>query len=1415
MPYDDNLQSANFNRPPRLHRPQLQTKLIEIPAPPAQPELPDQNLLITVLPVLGIGVMAIFYVLRAAAGGLGSSLLFAIPLLILAIFVIAATVLAHRWRRKDHEKRTLQNELNYIRALQSKRARLQAAQDAQIALLNEVNLPPENWLQLALARDLRLWERRPGDADFMQFRVGVGTVPSGVQIKTPDPDLDNPLLDRAFSLADDYRLLDAAPVVISLAADIAVGVYGKRTRMLPAVRAMICHLAMTHAPQELHIHLLAPQASYDDWQWLEWLPHTSVTHQGGIGDLLAFDGDQIRNLLGNLSQIIDERKAHKDVARLPHLLVVMDGPHLAESEPIYNTLLREGDVIGASALCLVSRFEYVPQDCRGVIAIADEDGFEYIRSGESRLQIPGEQIDQLSAQDSEHIARALAAVVMRESGSSGRIPRRVDFLDLYGVRYVHELKERIRARWAREIQRGILPHPVPIGRESLAVATSLHLDEDHHGPHGVLAGTTGSGKSELLQTLVCSLALEHDPRLINLLLIDFKGGSSFNVFEGLPHVVGAITNLDGGLIARALEALRAEIHWRQQFLERMNVRDITQYYRYYIKSTANLEQSDYTPLPHLFILVDEFAQLARELPDFMRELVRIAQVGRSLGLHLILGTQSPMDVITDEMNANLQFRICLRVQNIEASRAMLRRPDAAYLPAGWAGRGYFQVGERGLFKQFQTAFVGADYQPPLEDDSAEEMVLEIITDHGEAINLLPEIHTSYPAGVVPPEIISEPYTVAKAIVETIQDFSEVAGITPAPPILLPPLPDQITLKVPFSSISTKGWDGRNWEHPGYDAQGNSIQVGSAPVGMVDDIYSRTQHPLWVHLNTVGDEGSGHLIVVGSPGTGKTTVIRTLALAQAMLHSPDHLHLYFLSFTGTGLNELGKLPHAEQVVYGSESERVRRLFGRLIQTLDARQADVTSGKMPIIILCLDQYEQFRDSYRDQHHADFERLLNEGRAVGIYVVITLSNIAAMPDRLRSLVQQRIALQLAESGDYTLAVGRIRTQFETYLPGGRGYIYSNPPLVCQVSLPSMQEYVESPAAASDDLKQLVSDMKQSYRALTGRRQSPAHIEELPRRIPLEKLPPVDPTPAPHIITPLGRYDDDSLSLFTLDWWESGGHFIVTGSPGSGKTNLLRTAILSAAAHYSPQDVRFLLVDFNGRNLRGLRDLKHCIRHITDTLTLQAQLVNLSSEMNAFYAQVRQHESDGLPPPKLPATVIIIDDYDATSEALIGSEDLLRSLRDHVRLHSDLGLSVWVAGYLERTADPLIKLLLLRRTGFALGVRESLQRLNLRVTGLPLDAMPQGRAYFPQGNQINVVQTAIVDDLATMVQHLNNDVWLEQDRAHWLHPASKAQILGDVATAGDAGDTAGNRWSLDIDTAGLIDDLLGGQVDESRGDE
>ncbi|MEO1439648.1 MAG: FtsK/SpoIIIE domain-containing protein [Chloroflexota bacterium] len=1376
---------TSFNRPPRQPFPALPIEEIDIPPPPTPAPPPSNNWLVGILPVMGIGVMALFYVWRAATVR-GSSALFAIPLFVLAIFAIAGTIVAGRWRIKDHERNQRRTMRNYIRTLERKRARLHAAHNARRGILETTFPAPATGLNRALLRDASLWERRPDDTDFMVMRVGVGDTPAPLLLSLPDPDSASPEIARAFKLADTYRTLHRAPITFSLLEHFATGVTGRRDLVLGAARAMLSHLSLAHAPTDLHIFIIGSRA--DDWHWCRWLPHV----QGEPLDRTAFEPVNVRMLLGTLSQLVDMRRESAEASRLPHLLIVLDNPQLVESEAVYTTLLREGNRVGASVLCLTSYYEDVPGECTALVEIANNGGFRVSHTGDPE-GISGEQTDTLPATDAEQIARGLANVSLRETGLSGRVPRRVNFLDLYGVRRVDDLQRLIEHQWARDVQDGILPHPVPIGRESLTTNTYLLLDEDHHGPHGVLAGTTGSGKSELLQTLVCSLAVEHDPRVVNFLLIDFKGGSTFRTFEKLPHTVGMVTNLDGALVERALEALRAETKYRQQFLKATNARDITQYYRYHAPTSAHLNAPGYQPLPHLFIIVDEFAQLAKDMPDFLHELVRTAQVGRSLGLHLILGTQSPMDVITEEMNANLQFRICLRVQNAEASRAMLRRPDAAYLPAGLAGRGYFMVGERGVYKQFQTAYAGSDYTG--QASTSEQPLLQLLTRNGKTVNLLHD--DDLPRAVTFTPDADEPQTTAAAIIDRIAGYVRDENIPYLSPLLLNPLEEQITLEDPFVMFDAGGWNGREWHAAGRTESGEVIQSGSAPVGMVDDVYNRQQYPLWVHLNTEHTRG-GHLMIVGGPGSGKTTLLTTLGTSLALLHSPEQLHLYLLSLTGNGLAPLSHLPHAERVVHGTETERVRRLFSRLIKLLDERKASRSRDYAPTTVLFIDQYEQLRDTYYEQHLPDFERLIHEGRSVGIYVVFTASTASAVPDRIRSLVQQRIALRMANNADYLTTVGQVSALPDRAMPPGRGFVAGSPPLVCHVSLPTFGRGV------NEDIEQgtrkIVNDMRQGA-AHMGQMQAPDVITELPETLLIETLPTSLSSEA--IVTTLGQVDDDDLSAFVLNWDDSGPHFIVTGPPGSGKTNLLRGAVLSAAASYPPEDIRFLLLDFAGRSLRDMAGLKHVLAHITQLEELETALAHLHSEMAGF---ARGDVGTGMFAP--PRTVLVIDDYEIAADVMSMNLDTLRQLRDHARLHADYGLHIWAAGYMERTGDPLMKQLLLRRTGFALQERESLHNLNVRVANLPAEPMPVGRAYYAQHNAVRVVQTGLVEDSAFFVEQINGRIWQHMARARWHHPAHGTPLAGPPQQTPLANGEQGGG-SLDIDTAGLIEDLFGGDGD------
>ncbi len=1314
-------------RLPRAPLPTLPDIPVEIPAPPTYPDPAEQNLWLTILPSVVIGSVVL---LGVVVGG-GTASVFVLITPIMLGVLAGVTVYAQRARRRGYEARKDSIRVGYLRSLNYKRARLQAAHDAYRALLDIAYPVPERALRQALQRAGTLPSKRPGDPAFASIRLGLAALPSPVRITVPDPDRDHPLMSHALALAEEYRTLQNAPAAVKLTDGVA-GIAGPRPAALDLLRAALIHLVLQHSPGDLRVHVVAPSERADDWRWLEWLPHASTAQRGGAADLMAFGAENVRSLGATLDQSLSERR--ESASRTPFLLLIVDAQGLPHIEAL-RTILADGIQLGASAIVLSPTVETLPGDCATVVTVGTDRRMRCAQLTVG-IEVSG-TADALAAADAERAARSLAAATT-DSPDAGRLPRTVDFLSLYGAESAGDLIGQISFRWRSPVRSGFLPRPVPIGLEGVSLPVELALAEGQHGPHGMLAGTTGSGKSELLQTLICALAIEHDPRLVNFLLIDFKGGSTFGHFSRLPHTVGVVTNLDSGLIERVLAALKGEMTARQAALRGLNLRDITQYHRQYTSTPAQMASPSYQALAHLFVIVDEFAQLARDFPDFLTELVRVAQLGRSLGLHLILGTQSPAEVVTEEMAANLQFRVSFRVQSIEASRAVLRRPDAAYLPADWPGRAYLQVGERGIFRQFQTAYAGGDYV--FERADREEMTLELLTEGGAVIDLLDDTQPMEDDPVLP-------HTVARAVVDAILDYTQLNDVPFMPPLLLPPLGDMVPLRTAFTVAGITGWNGSRWS--------NTEHHGEAPVGLTDDMGARNQGALWLDLHS-------STLITGAPGSGKTSALWTLALGLALMHTPDSLHLYALSLTNS-LHDLGSLPHL-QPVSGADPERVRRLFRRLLAILEARQAGASPA--PLVGLLIDGFEAFRDAYYDAHLAGVERLIAEGRSHGIAVAMTSTSISALPERLRALIPRRIALRPAHPSEWGLVVGAPSPRPDVALPPGRGMVSGSPPLSIQLCVPS-EFPVESPTSG---IREIGAEMRSVYASQAGREHGPFPVKRLPHRVPFTGVREHSARGGQQVST-LGVIDDDAQSPLVFDWVKDGPHVVIAGAARSGKTNLLQAAAISAASVFAPDALQILLVDFTGRSLRSLAELPHAL-HITDPQILELAL----REMNA--TRIR--------------TAVFIDDYDLAADVLNAEGgSLLRMMRDTARIRAETWF--WVAGYLDRASDPLIRHLMMKRTGFAFGGRDGLNALGLRAAPELGEVSTAGRAIYTQDNQLIAAQTALVEDTRP---------WVALVKSSWSATTRGApRVEAPISAPPD--DSSG---SLDIDTQGLIGDLLEG---------
>ncbi len=1288
---------------------------VEIPPPPPMPHKPSVSLLTILLPaggtVLGLVIMIAF---GATAGGANLILSMAISIPMMAATYLATFinyVVQQNKFKKDVEKR----KDGYERILKARRQELTALHAQQQSVLRQNDPEPQECLSRVKRLDRRLWERSPQDADFLSLRLGLGAQPSTVTIKPPkeqtvlEPD---PLVETAQNLAREFEWVPNVPICLPLREVGSAGLVGPREAVLNTSRALAIQVATHHSPDEVKIVAIFPEREMDDWGWLRWLPHTWT--DDGRHRLLACEKNTAHQLLLNLYDLLNRRAlqmaATKDpvASPLPYFVFFLADPRLAENEPILYLLLTQGAALGALSVFLADRSKALPKGCRAIIEVGGETApvsgqvpFRPImgsRSRQGRLiqtaPVSGQVSfypDEASVKSADHLARTMAPIRLQRVTGPTEIPNVVSLLDLFRVQAVEDLD--VLSRWrTSEPYRSLA---VPIGRRTGGESLCLDLHERSHGPHGLLAGATGSGKSELLQSLVASLALHFHPHDVAFVLIDYKGGGMANAFRELPHLVGTITNLQGNLAARALASLKAELQRRQRLFDQVGVNHIDRYQELYRKGLVK------EPLPHLILIADEFAELKAEQPDFMKELISAVRVGRSLGVHLILATQKPAGVVDEQIWANSRFHICLRVERPEDSQEVLKRPDAANLTQ--PGRAYFQVGNNEIFDVFQAAWGGAPYVPGGHAASDPHEIVEIALDGSRR----PLGSSAKPAA--PPT----DGTQLQALIRHLRDVAAKANIVRLPGPWLEPLPERVILD---AIRPGGGWDGQKWQ---------PVQTWLEPVvGLLDNPASQYQGPLALNL---GKEG--HLAIYGAPGTGKTTLLQTLAISLALTHSPQDVHLYLLDFGGRLLTLFRSLPHVGGVILADEAERLNRLLRYLLREMETRKErfaragvntlvsyrQATKESLPAIVVLLDNYTGFANTYPDAE-SSLAQIAREGGTLGIHLVITANSPSMIKYNISSNITLAVALSLADRSEYSIAVGRTGGLEPGALPG-RGLVKGNPPLEFQAALPLDGD---TEAARTAALKALMEQMAHAW----GDRPRARPIPKLPDVIPAFGLFPArDVWPAPpadgSLAVPVGL-DVVELEPFTVDL-NDGPHFLITGPAQSGKTTFLQTWLLALAEQFPPQRLHLYLLDFRRAGLWPLAQLPHVRGYLEDDNGLGAALAEIAQsllERRRAWDEARQASGNTLDQriwlARYPAIVIVIDDFDAFRDgAQVGTKERLEQIARHGR---GLGFHLLLAGSsadLGFSIEGVVKVVKELQTGFLLGSNEhsDLQILNISL--------------------------------------------------------------------------------------------------------
>ena len=1013
---------------------------------------------------------------------------------------------------KDKKKQKLRAERRlrvYTRYLEQKREELQelSAQQKKVLLYHYPSF--EKMKHLTDQISDRIWERTMESEDFLHFRVGTASIPSSYEVKVNSSDMSNrdidDLLEQSQELVDVYKSLDDLPLTIDLASG-SMGLVGKETVVKRELQQMIGQLAFFHSYHDIRFVAIFPEKDYEEWEWMKWLPHFQLPHAYAKG--FIYNEQSRDQLLSSIYQLLRERDLDENKGKVrftPHFVFIVTDRTLISEHVILEYLEGKTEQLGISTIFAADAKESLSENVHTLVKYINDHEGEILIQQTKAVHTPF-RLDEHKREGNERYARLLRSLD-HQKGMNNSIPETVSFLELLKAREVEELP--ISQNWLTNQSSKSLA--VPIGLKGKTDRVELNLHEKAHGPHGLVAGTTGSGKSELLQTYILSLAVHYHPHEVAFLLIDYKGGGMAQPFKQIPHLLGVITNIEGSknFSARALASINSELKKRQRLFDHYEVNHINDYTDLYKAGKAE------KPLPHLFLISDEFAELKNEEPDFIRELVSTARIGRSLGVHLILATQKPGGVIDNQIWSNARFKISLKVQDANDSKEILKNSDAANITV--TGRGYLQVGNNEVYELFQSAWSGAPY---MEDTVGAEDEVALVTDLGlvQISNVTEEVTS------IRKEKISEIEAVADHIVAT-QNEMKIAKL-PSP--WLPPLSDRLSRNKQISHTQNQFHLGLK-DEPELQSQ-------------TDYVYN------WIEDGNIG--------IFGSSGYGKSTTVLTLLFNFIDQFSPEELHYYIFDFGNSALLPLRQLPHTGDyfrldemrkiekfmLFMRTEMERRKQLFSeRELSNIKLYNA-LVEDKLPIIYIVIDNFDLVKDEMPDQE-AQFIQFARDGQSLGIFMILTATRINAIRQPLMNSLKTKVVHYLMDSSEQYSVLGR--TPYENEPVPGRALVKTDQTYMMQVYLPADGE---DDVAVLEEMKQVVVDQKDRYKKLA----KPPAIPMLPSRLDLKSFKTYYSPATRNGFIPVGL-SEESVSPVWVDL-NADPYLLIVGQSRKGKTNMLK---------------------------------------------------------------------------------------------------------------------------------------------------------------------------------------------------------------------------------------------------------------------
>ena len=1004
-----------FNRAPRIIR-ELHTEPIEIEAPPGPKPENDKSLFMTIgpsftmaIPML-MGCVLMIYSSRSSGNTTNpfmfTGLITAVTSALVGAFWAIINFRKANKKSEEDERRRFEAYSNYIMRM-SEKIKDMNAHNAEV--MKEI-YPSASELVSSAGKNPALWNRNYSHEDFICHRVGIGDTDFQASIEIPKEKftlIDDSLADKPKLIKETYSVLKNAPICLDLKTNKLIGVVGGKDKKgaYEVMKSLSAQVATSNCYTDVKLgYLFKDSGRRSSVTFSKWLPH--CWSEDKKTRYCAFNTEEASDLCYELTKIfrLRDENSKESFSRTtvpkPHYILFIEDISVLEGEPLAKYIFDAKDEYGLTTVLFAENYEDLPNSCECIVY---NDGNYTGVYTPVTLSTLGNKVhfDAISDEAIENLARTLSKIEVAEVETGGEIPNSLTFLDMYRVDRVEKLNviERWKKNRTYENMRSL------IGQRAGGVDCYLDIHEKYHGPHGLVAGTTGSGKSETLQTYILSLALNYSPDDVGFLLVDFKGGGMANLFTDLPHTLGQISNLSGAQVRRAMISIKSENLRRQRVLSEHGVNNINSYTRLLKNNEAVV------PMPHLFIIIDEFAELKREEPEFMSELISVAQVGRSLGVHLILATQKPGGTVDDNIRSNSKFKLCLRVQDKQDSTEMLGKPDAAYLSQ--AGRCYLQVGNDEIFELFQSGWSGATYDN--DGGTGKNNLVRLISATGKTSLRGSKTAVKFKEAIKLRWLESFAECVFAASEEcgipikgTEHDFDRMNRLLDKVFELLAQIEmdyprsryNEKTTRAFINLLSTHGKD--NVALIIEEAQKKNIVLPEpkektqldAVISHIGDVaaeygYERGMAlwlpmlPEYLYLDTIDDFGSlkfngktwqkkdswslaapigmcddpenqaqiplvvnfaenGHLAVCGNVTSGKSTFLQTLIYSLINLYTPEQLNVYAIDFSNHMLQAFENAPHVGNVIYENDNEKIDKFFYMLGQMLAERKKAVGGG-----------------------------------------------------------------------------------------------------------------------------------------------------------------------------------------------------------------------------------------------------------------------------------------------------------------------------------------------------------------------------------------------------------------------------------------------------------------------------------------